>query len=149
MRTSNLSLKLSNEGLLEEVARWRQRAGDDPTAPLPVSTLAAAVPPSQGGEESALAAQPEQGKSDTQPLLEMFASYPPDAQRIALDAITRVHEALTGTPASGTAITTPSTVSAELPASLDPSARLSALEQLAETLSEDESAALILSLIHI
>ncbi len=95
--------------------------------------------------------------SETQPLLELFASYPPEAQRVALDAILRVHEALTGEAATLTtglpdlsgeaAAAEPSAdaTSTVPPRGVDPSKRLLALEQLADTLSEEESQVLIRS----
>ena len=78
---------------------------------------------------------------DTRPLLELFASYEPDAQRIALDAIMRVHEALTG---DDVAAGRPAAagLSSGLPPSSSPG-RLDALAELADTLSEDEANVLI------
>jgi len=138
MRAQFMSLKLSNEGLLDEVSKWR-KADEENKGGSPQKAPSSAAP----------------GSADTTPLLEMFASYSPEAQRIALDAILRVHEALTGEPAAATTAPTPPAVGDEprvtqaavlpsLPSrGVDPSERISALEQLADTLSEEESQALI------
>ena len=160
MRTETLTLRLSNEGLLEELSRWRASVGDDPNSPLP------AVPPparsdSKSNDAASLAVEAPSdtsgSASETQPLLELFASYPPEAQRVALDAILRVHEALTGEAATLTtglpdvsgeaAAAEPSAdaTSTVPPRGVDPSKRLLALEQLADTLSEEESQVLIRS----
>ena len=180
VRTSNLTLRLSNEGLLEELSRWRASLGDDPSQMLPGGAA------SQAGQGADKALHPEdnvgkgkaadgsrsgtgdgaaggdEGSVDMQPLLELFASYPADTQRIALDAILRVNEALTGeTYARGGAQpppvadaagegprvpTLPSTAAAGASGSAvraSKEERQAALDQLAHTLSEDEAQFLI------
>lgn len=158
VRTSNLTLKLSNEGLLEELARWRASLGDDPavskpgpkestmemggrTGPPPQATAAppdapaaAAVSMQPGGEGG--------GAEQLAPLIELFSSYPADAQRVALDAIMRVHEALTGeasSPPRAPANASGSVSVPPPPPRAGSSERLGALEQLAATLSDEEA----------
>ena len=148
-RSENLSLRLSNEALFEELARWRERGGEDPNSP----------PSPRKHDADAATPVDHPSGSDTRPLLELFASYEPRAQRVALDAILRVHEALTGeviaTPSSGRPATglasAPPPIGAEaagvhsfaLPPDLSPPQRLQALEALTKTLSEAESQALL------
>jgi hypothetical protein len=184
VRTSSLSLQLSNQGLLDELARCRAQLGEDMLTPRPHAAVGAAASlprdvdlstltePMAASSVSAACTAGGTSQSDTQPLLELFASYGPDDQRIALDALVRVHEALTGESvarggtASSSHLTPPpappavgisedaADPAAALPPILlsrpqaavvapPPEERLLALEQLAETLSEEESQTLI------
>ena len=176
VRTSNLTLKLSNEGLLDELARWRASLGDDPADSKPgpkQSTLeaggggasgggasgggasggGATAPPAAKGRASGSGGGGDGrgadgrggggGAEQLAPLIELFSSYPADAQRVALDAILRVHEALTGEapPPRGPSVAgaPPSAVPVPPPPRAGPSERLGALEQLADTLSDEEA----------
>ena len=134
-----------------------------------VSTAPAHAVAATAIPEAVTAAAPSHASSaaadDTQPLLELFGSYPPGPQRIALDAILRAHEALTGerlVPATSShaaaataAFAAPPSLpaatahAAALPAvtagddadgSVTSGERLSALRQLAESLSPKEAA---------
>lgn len=175
LRTSSLTLRLSNEGLLDELSRWRASLGDDPTNAQPGKQSTTQPPPSQKQQKQqqqpssppkAPSAAPVQGADagagDLQPLIQLFSSYPADAQRIALDAILRVNEALTGErfsterrPAQGSALANsgalglgdgprvPVPPSAGELARDGSDGRLGALEQLASTLTDDEAQFLI------
>ena len=167
-RARELSLKLSNEGLLDELARWRARLGDGPYAAGMGGAAAAGqqrpgAPPegarTKGGGSpgradgaAAIAEGSETSNKeldDLQPLLSLFSSFPVGTQRAALDAISRVHATLALDPAFADA--GPGTRGhegggqareLERPASQG-AARIAALQELALSLSEDEAKALI------
>jgi hypothetical protein len=129
MRSSNLSLRLSNAGLLEELSRWRSRLAEPPSTFTRVPQTAEVV-----GSGSPPPPPPE-----LQPLLELFESYPTETQQVALSALLQVNEALTGLPAPEARSHVSSFRGDRDLVSATRDDRLGALEQLAEGLSDEES----------
>ena len=116
-RAKELTLKLTNDGLLEELGRWRATLGEGavagtdgaPAGLLPKGLSkgaalsegrpfggAAAVENSLGRGDvmRAPAAATEPPPAELAPLLALFSSYAPPTQRTALEAIMQAHAAL-------------------------------------------------------
>ena len=166
IRARELSMKLTNEGLLDELARWRASLGEGAYADTPVAPHHAPAPPAAAADSAdgsgTLADAPAISPVELQPLLSLFASYPVEAQRVALASISQVHAKLTGSESSlapEPRSSRPARHAGSPASAIDgfalpargaggdaPSPRVAALQELAVSLTEEEARALAVAI---